>query len=181
MEPREELESILQRLAEEMRRRGWSVVTAESCTGGGMAAALTDMPGSSAWFDRGWVTYSNTAKMELLDVPADLLERFGAVSGPVAKAMAEGALRHSSAELAVAVTGIAGPGGGTLDKPVGLVWFAWGRRGQSVRTAQQRFSGDRAAVRLAATTWGLAELLREELMHSTLDPRDSGSGYGPPD
>lgn len=166
MKPDGELESVLRRLAEELQLRGWSIVTAESCTGGGVAAALTDVPGSSAWFDRGWVTYSNMAKMEVLGVPAELLERWGAVSGPVAQAMVEGALRHSPAELAIAVTGIAGPGGGTPDKPVGLVWFAWGRRGHPVRSAQKRFAGDRAAVRRAATLWCLAELLRHELAAS---------------
>lgn len=163
MQSDEGLDAVCARLAAELRQRGWLLVTAESCTGGSMAAALTDLPGSSAWFDRGWVTYSNAAKVDLLDVPVELLERWGAVSGPVAEAMAKGALLRSSAELAVAVTGIAGPGGGTPDKPVGLVWFAWGRRGHAVRSGSRVFAGDRAAVRQAAVLWGLDGLLQNEL------------------
>lgn len=158
------LSRIVMDLSVALRRHHWQMSTAESCTGGGIAAALTELPGSSEWFDRGWVTYSNAAKMEMLGVPAGLLERWGAVSGPVAQAMVEGALARSNAELALAVTGIAGPGGGSPEKPVGLVWFGWGRKGRPPRIASREFSGDRSAVRQAATIWSLQELLLHELM-----------------
>ncbi|WP_230681462.1 CinA family protein, partial [Paracidovorax cattleyae] len=101
------------------------MATAESCTGGMIAGACTDLAGSSQWFERGFVTYSNTAKTELLGVPAALIDTHGAVSEPVARAMAEGALRHSRAHAALSVTGVAGPGGGSVAKPVGTVWFGW--------------------------------------------------------
>jgi nicotinamide-nucleotide amidase len=127
------------------------VVTAESCTGGGVAAALTDVPGSSQWFERGYVTYSNLAKQQDLEVSAVTLEAQGAVSAAVVAEMAAGALRASGADLAVAVSGVAGPDGGTPDKPVGLVWFALARPAVgAVHTESQQFPGDRAAVRLAA-------------------------------
>lgn len=124
---------------------------AESCTGGGIGYALTQVAGSSAWFERGFITYSNEAKTELLGVPARLIAAHGAVSEPVASAMALGALTRSRAQVAVAVTGIAGPGGGSHAKPVGTVWFAWAlaRPGGEFTTisARHRFDGDRAAVR----------------------------------
>lgn len=134
-------------LAATLPARGWLMATAESCTGGLIAAACTDLAGSSAWFDRGVVSYSNEAKSELLGVDAALIAAHGAVSEPVARAMAEGVLARSKAELAVAVTGIAGPGGGSADKPVGTVWLAWARRGQPTRADRHVFAGDRAAVR----------------------------------
>jgi nicotinamide-nucleotide amidase len=138
----------------------WRVVTAESCTGGGVAQALTEVPGSSQWFERGYVTYSNEAKMQELGVPRELLERHGAVSAEVAEQMARGALRESGADLAVAVTGIAGPDGGTPEKPVGLVYLAIGRRGEgAARVVREVFSGDRAAVRGASVTAALHLLL----------------------
>ena len=127
-----------------------SVATAESCTGGWIAKALTDIAGSSQWFDQGFVTYSNESKTVRLAVPAAVLRRHGAVSEAVARAMAVGALRHSGAHVARAVTGIAGPGGAMPGKPVGTVWLAWAeRRGRSIRVAVQlkRFRGDREAVR----------------------------------
>ncbi len=127
-----------------------TLATAESCTGGLIAASLTALAGSSAWVERGFVTYSNQAKQELLGVPEDLLARHGAVSQPVAKAMAEGALARSAADMAVAVTGIAGPGGATPTKPVGLVHLAVARRGHETRTLEQLFPGDRTQVREAA-------------------------------
>jgi nicotinamide-nucleotide amidase len=130
--------------------RGWRVVTAESCTGGGIAAALTDIPGSSQWFERGYVTYSNLAKQQDLQVSASTLEVHGAVSSAVVLAMAAGALEASGAELALSVSGVAGPDGGTATKPVGLVWFALARRGAPGRSEMHQFPGDRAAVRLAA-------------------------------
>ena len=150
-------------LGSALHERGLSLVTAESCTGGGVAAAITEIAGSSQWFERGFVCYSNAAKSELLGVPAYLVERHGAVSAQVAQAMAEGALEHSPADLAVAVTGIAGPEGGTTDKPVGTVWFGWARREAieiTSRTSCRQFPGDRAGVRAAAVRHALEELQR---------------------
>jgi nicotinamide-nucleotide amidase len=140
------------------RAAGRKVATAESCTGGLIAAALTAIAGSSDVVERGFVTYSNAAKSELLGVPAALIEAAGAVSEPVARGMAEGALAHSAADIAVSVTGVAGPGGGTAQKPVGLVWFGLARRGAATRTLQRLFPGDRAAVRRAAVAQALALL-----------------------
>ena len=142
--------------------RGWKAATAESCTGGLVAGAITDIAGSSEWFDRGFVTYSNEAKVELLGVRPETLARFGAVSEAVAREMVAGALERSEADIAVAVTGIAGPAGGSPDKPVGLVWLAWATRGGRTEAASQRFPGDRAAVReasVAAALLGLRERL----------------------
>lgn len=121
------------------RAHGATIVTAESCTGGLVAAALTEIPGSSDVFDRGFVTYANAAKEVLVGVPRALLELHGAVSEPVARAMAEGALDRSGAHLAVAITGVAGPGGGSVGKPVGLVWFALAKRGAPSETREGRF------------------------------------------
>nr|WP_244160068.1 CinA family protein [Paracidovorax cattleyae] len=138
------------------------MATAESCTGGMIAGACTDLAGSSQWFERGFVTYSNTAKTELLGVPAALIDTHGAVSEPVARAMAEGALRHSRAHAALSVTGVAGPGGGSVAKPVGTVWFGWHVHG-TTHSEMRQFPGDRAAVRSAARDHaiaGLARLLR---------------------
>ena len=138
------------------RKRGFKVATAESCTGGLIAAALTAIAGSSDVVDRGFVTYSNEAKAELLGVPMALIEAHGAVSEPVARAMAAGALAHSRADVAVSITGVAGPGGGSAAKPVGLVHFAAARRGGTVLHRREVFPGDRAAVRRAATAAALA-------------------------
>ncbi len=140
------------------RRAGTKLATAESCTGGAIAAALTDIAGSSDVFERGFVTYSNEAKNELLGVPAPLIVAHGAVSEEVAAAMAEGALAHSRADVAVSVTGIAGPGGGTPAKPVGLVYIGCVRRGQAPAVERHVFAGDRAAVRTASVKRAL-ELL----------------------
>ena len=145
-------------LADALRARGLMLATAESCTGGLIAGACTDLSGSSDWFERGFVTYSNAAKTELLGVPAALIDTHGAVSEPVARAMAEGAVAHSHAQLAVAVTGVAGPTGGSADKPVGTVWFGWCVNG-STHSECQRFDGDRAAVRAATVRHALAGLL----------------------
>jgi nicotinamide-nucleotide amidase len=140
-------------------RRSLKIVTAESCTGGLIAATLTEIAGSSAVVDRGLVTYSNQAKIDLLDVPADLLATRGAVSEAVVMAMAAGALKHAPADLAVAVTGIAGPGGGTPDKPVGLVHFAVMRRGGAPRHAVHVFEDlGRASIRLASVRVALTML-----------------------
>ena len=137
------------------------MATAESCTGGLIAAACTDLSGSSNWFERGFVTYSNAAKTELLGVPAALIAAHGAVSEPVVRAMAGGAVARSRAQVAVAVTGVAGPTGGSADKPVGTVWFGFALPGQLV-TETRRFEGDRAAVRAATVAHALQRL--EELV-----------------
>lgn len=139
--------------------RGWLLVTAESCTGGMIAARCTDLSGSSAWFDRGFVTYSNDAKTELLGVDRQLIVQEGAVSEAVARAMAQGAVVHSQAQVAVAVTGVAGPTGGTIDKPVGTVWLAWCIQGV-VDAERVLFTGDRAAVREATTQHALQGLVQ---------------------
>lgn len=139
--------------------RRWLMCTAESCTGGLIAAACTDLAGSSDWFERGIVSYSNAAKCELLGVPADTIAAHGAVSSAVAEAMARGALSHSHAQVALAVTGVAGPSGGSVDKPVGTVWFGWALPG-AAWTARQRFDGDRHAVRVQSVAHALHELDR---------------------
>lgn len=144
------------------RARDLRIATAESCTGGMIAAALTAVPGSSNAFGFGFVSYANEAKAAMLGVPMDLIERFGAVSEPVAMAMADGALARAGADLAVAVTGIAGPDGGTADKPVGTVWFALARRDGSTLAERIIFDGDRAAVR-AATADHALDLLADAL------------------
>uniref|UniRef100_UPI003F876168 CinA family protein n=1 Tax=Alicycliphilus soli TaxID=3228789 RepID=UPI003F876168 len=133
------------------------LATAESCTGGLIAAACTDLAGSSQWFERGFVSYSNAAKTELLGVPAALIAQHGAVSEPVARAMAEGAVAHSAARVAVAVTGVAGPTGGSPDKPVGTVWFGWCIDGVTHSELRQ-FAGDRAAVRAQTVRHALGRL-----------------------
>jgi nicotinamide-nucleotide amidase len=154
----EHLPALVDALARELKARGLMMATAESCTGGLIAGACTEISGSSEWFERGFVTYSNAAKHELLDVPVTLIEQHGAVSEPVARAMAAGAVAHSPAQLAVAVTGVAGPTGGSAEKPVGTVWFGWATP-QGVFTEHQRFDGDRAAVRQATVQHALAGLL----------------------
>jgi nicotinamide-nucleotide amidase len=150
--------AIIEALAGHLLQRGWWLACAESCTGGGIAAALTDVAGSSAWFDRGFVTYSNQAKLEMLGVSMQTLERHGAVSRETVLEMAQGALEHSRARLAVSVSGIAGPGGGSPDKPVGTVWIAWAGP-DGAQAVQQRFPGDRQAVRDAAIDAALQGLL----------------------
>lgn len=134
------------------------LATAESCTGGLIAAACTDLAGSSAWFERGFVTYSNEAKASMLGVDAALISSHGAVSEPVARAMAQGALQHSLAQVSVAVTGVAGPSGASPDKPVGTVWFAWALP-WGITSELQHFDGDRATVRAATVQHALARLV----------------------
>ena len=150
---------LVNRLADALRARGWMLATAESCTGGLIAAACTALAGSSDWFERGFVTYSNEAKHDLLGVDEVLIRVHGAVSEPVALAMAAGALVRSRAQLAVAVTGIAGPGGGSADKPVGTVWIATAVQGGAAQAQCFRFAGDRRAVREAAVGRALEMLL----------------------
>ena len=155
----DEHDELARALLEACRERKLMVTTAESCTGGWVAKVLTDLPGSSAVFERGFVTYSNEAKMELLDVPTETLEQWGAVSEQTVIAMTAGALRHSHADLAVAISGIAGPGGAMPDKPTGTVWFAWRRKGAAATTQLAHFDGDRDAVRSQAVTTALKGLL----------------------
>ena len=148
-----DLRKLATRVSKRLRKAKLTIVTAESCTGGLIAKCLTDIAGSSDYFDRGWVTYSNDAKRSELGVPASTLARRGAVSEAVVLAMAAGALRRSKARVAIAVTGIAGPGGATAGKPVGTVWIAWGLRRRDrieVYAIRYRFRGGRDAVRRQA-------------------------------
>ena len=157
-----ELARTLGRLA---NNKGVDIATAESCTGGGVATAITRISGSAKYFDRGFVTYTNRAKKQMLGVSERSLANYGAVSEQVAREMARGALRRSPADLSVAITGIAGPTGGSRAKPVGLVWFAWAVRGGEVQTRSFRFKGDRTEVRLqsvAVALQGLIDLLRKD-------------------
>ena len=147
------------RVADLMLEKRWLLATAESCTGGMISAACTDLAGSSAWFERGFVTYSNEAKTAMLGVAAALIAAHGAVSEEVARAMAQGAVTHSPAQVAVAVTGVAGPTGGSRAKPVGTVWFGFMVEGQ-LSSEVQRFGGDRAAVRAATVQHALQRLVQ---------------------
>jgi nicotinamide-nucleotide amidase len=142
-----DLVSLATRVAEQLNGKSMKLATAESCTGGWVATALTAIPGSSAWFERGFVTYSNESKRELLGVQEPTLGAHGAVSEQVASEMARGALARSRAQCAVAVTGIAGPDGGSAEKPVGTVCFAWAGPGNRLKSATRRFPGDREEVR----------------------------------
>lgn len=159
--------ALAAQLAEHLLQKGWMLATAESCTGGMIAAACTDLAGSSDWFERGFVTYSNAAKHEMLGVPEALIAAHGAVSEPVARAMAQGAVRHSRARCSVAVTGVAGPGGGSAAKPVGTVWFGWHLErqaqdgGPQTHTECLRFDGERAQVRQATVAHALRGLLEQ--------------------
>ena len=152
------LSAYVVRLANLMNRRGDRIAVAESCTGGGLAQACTDQAGSSTWFDRGFVTYSNEAKQDMLGVRVETLADHGAVSEAVVREMAQGAIRHSRANVSVAISGIAGPGGGTQEKPVGTVWLAWaGPHG--IDAVCEHFAGDRLAVRAASVDRAVAGLL----------------------
>jgi nicotinamide-nucleotide amidase len=146
-----------QHVATALMSLGWQLTTAESCTGGLIAAACTELPGSSQWFERGFVTYSNASKTELLGVDAALIAQHGAVSEPVARTMALGALRHSHADCAVSVTGIAGPGGGSADKPVGTIWMGWAHANQCW-TECCFFDGDRQSIRQQTVLHSLQRL-----------------------
>lgn len=152
------VQPLVLRLADALRTRGWRLASAESCTGGLIAAACTTVAGSSDWFERGFVTYSNEAKSELLGVDPALIAAHGAVSEPVALAMAAGVLARAPVQLAVAVTGIAGPGGAVPGKPVGTVWLAWGRAG-ALRSGLLQLDGDRDAVRSASVRLALQRLV----------------------
>lgn len=153
------LDELAQAAGHALRQRGLMLAVAESCTGGWIAQTVTSIEGSSAWFDRGFVTYTNIAKREQLGVSATTLARQGAVSEPTVRAMAEGALAHSHAELALAVTGIAGPGGGSAEKPVGTVWIAWAGKRRDTVAQRYQFAGDRAQVRRQSVAAALAGLM----------------------
>lgn len=152
------LDALVAEVARTLSSNGWMLATAESCTGGLVAASCTDLAGSSQWFDRAMVTYSNAAKVAMLGVPAELIQAHGAVSEPVARAMAEGVIAHSKAQLSLAITGIAGPTGASPGKPVGTVWFAWSS-GRHTLSEKRVLPGDRQAVRQAATMHALTQLL----------------------
>lgn len=156
-----DLESVVAALGDALRAHALKLATAESCTGGLVAAACTAVAGSSDWFERGFVTYSNEAKTEMLGVSASLIGAHGAVSAEVARAMAEGALARSPATLAVSVTGIAGPGGAVPGKPVGTVWVAFAERGSPARAELLRLSGDRTSIREQTVRHVLARLVEE--------------------
>ncbi len=155
----EPLDPIAASLGDALRRRGLSLVAAESCTGGWLAKVVTDIAGSSEWFDRGFVTYSNRAKQEMLGVSAATLESVGAVSEAVVAEMAAGALSYSRARVAIAISGIAGPGGGSPEKPVGTVWFAWALPDTAPVTQRFQFAGERDEVRHQAVRVALERLL----------------------
>jgi len=151
---------LVERLASELTSHNAYIATAESCTGGWIAKVLTDMPGSSTWFEYGFVSYGNNAKATMLNVDLALIEEHGAVSSEVAEAMVVGALEASGAQLALAVTGIAGPEGGTPDKPIGTVWFAFAAVGKGVVSACQHFEGDRDTVRRQTVSTALSGVLK---------------------
>jgi nicotinamide-nucleotide amidase len=153
------MEDLAKRVGERLAASGQVLAIAESCTGGWVAQAVTAIAGSSDWFDRGFVTYSNDAKREMLGVRADTLARYGAVSEHTAREMAQGALARSKATVALAVTGVAGPGGGSAEKPVGMVCFAWAGR-QTIRTETIHFSGDRESVRRKSVIHALEGVLK---------------------
>ncbi len=158
----EELHQLAVELSEKLRARGWMLATAESCTGGWVGQLLTSLPGSSHWYERGFITYANAAKVEMLGVSPALLESHGAVSEETAMAMAAGALKHSHAQAALAISGIAGPGGGTPQKPVGLVCYGWALEDGTVMSSTCRLDGDREEIRsraVAASLRGLIELV----------------------
>ena len=154
----------VQTLAEILRSRNWKMTVAESCTGGLVCATLTELAGSSEWFERGYITYSNQAKEESLGVPAELIQSFGAVSEEVAKAMAKGAQLNADVNAAISITGIAGPGGGSAEKPVGTVCFGWSIQNEAgenrVLTKTMHFAGDRQAIREKSCNYVLSELAK---------------------
>ncbi len=160
MDAEEDLDALARRLGETCLRHRCRVVTAESCTGGGLAEAITRIPGSSQWFERGFVTYSNASKVELLGVDPETIRLEGAVSERTVKEMALGALARSDADIGVAITGVAGPDGGTPEKPVGFVWFAVAFR-QGVECWPCRFNGDRDAVRRQSVAEALSAILKK--------------------
>ena len=155
-----EIEKLVEQLAAALMVKSWRLVVAESCTGGWISKVCTDLPGSSAWFDRGFISYSYPAKVDMLGVDAGLLETMGAVSEVIARQMGAGARRQSGADVSLAVTGIAGPGGGLPEKPVGTVWFAWSVAGEEDASECMVFPGDRNSVRRQTVIHALSGLLK---------------------
>jgi nicotinamide-nucleotide amidase len=155
------MDALAKNVGQALRTAKASLVTAESCTGGWAAQVMTSVAGSSEWFERGFVTYSDASKQELLGVRAETLARHGAVSEETAREMARGALERSRGTVALAITGVAGPGGGTREKPVGTVCFAWARRGEGERSETRRFEGDREAVRRQSVVHALDGVLKD--------------------
>ncbi len=153
------IQTLAKNVAGKLLKQGHKLAAAESCTGGWICQTVTDIAGSSEWFDRGFITYSNQAKQEMLGVPESVLAVHGAVSEEAVCAMVAGALRNSQADCALAVSGIAGPGGGTEGKPVGTVWFAWQRRGGDCMSLSKQLEGDRRSVRLQAVALALEGIL----------------------
>lgn len=153
------MQDLVEHLSIELEMRGWKLAVAESCTGGLLAAAITHRPGSSKIFDRGFVTYSNEAKMDCLNVPQEMLNDHGAVSPETAKAMARGAIKNSAANLAVSITGIAGPDGGSEEKPVGLVYFGYAVKDGACGSVENHFHGNREQIRGQAATSALKQLI----------------------
>jgi len=151
--------NLIEQISEKLKSHHWKLVTAESCTGGGLAYHLTQIPGSSAWYERGFVTYSNDAKEQLLQVKNQTLVQHGAVSAETASEMAVGALQNSQAQLSISITGIAGPDGGTKEKPVGTVWFGWAGKYIKTETEMQLFEGDRTSIREQAIQFALAKII----------------------
>ena len=150
-------------IGEHLLAKNWKISVAESCTGGLVSKLITDIPGSSQWFDRGFVTYTNEAKVEMLGVPESTLKESGAVSLQTVEAMAKGALANSLAEISLAISGIAGPGGGSVEKPVGTVCFAWSNNEGQLLSETKLFSGDRESIRLQAANYALAVVLNRFL------------------
>jgi len=155
----QDLSDLAARVGENLTQRGWMLVTAESCTGGWVGQAVTAVAGSSIWYDRGFITYSNRSKCEMLGVQPALLDQFGAVSPQTAQAMVTGALSRSHAQIGLAITGIAGPAGGTAEKPVGMVCFAWASKDGSVQHETHHFKGNRESIRRSAVTTALRGIL----------------------
>ncbi len=153
------IEQLASNVGKKLKQRGWKVATAESCTAGGLAYWITSVPGSSAWFDRGFITYSNTAKEEMLGVSPLILATYGAVSEPTVREMADHALQKSQAHFSIAITGIAGPDGGSPEKPVGTVWFGWAAQNKNTQTRLDVFTGSRHDIREQAIQVALQQLL----------------------
>lgn len=154
------MQDLVKVIAAQLLQKKQMLATAESCTGGWIAQQLTAVAGSSEWFDCGFVTYSNDSKQQMLGVSENSLIKYGAVSSNVVAEMAEGVLNHSQATMSVATSGIAGPGGGSDDKPVGTVWFAWAQKGELTRSEKKCFSGDRESVRKQAVKYALQGILQ---------------------
>ena len=162
------MDTLATQVGTALKAHGLMLTTAESCTGGGVASALTDIGGSSAWFERGFITYSNSAKQEMLGVSPESLLRYGAVSEAVVREMVAGALQRSKSQMALAVSGVAGPDGGSAEKPVGTVWFAWGIKGGQCVAQLHRLSGSRAEIRAHAVRIALQGVLELLSLRSEL-------------